>query len=129
MFNRKGQNIAEYSILIALVIAAAVAMQVYVKRGVQGRVADAVDHTGGTVGTDVGGSALTFSGKQFEPDYVDTSANVSSNRGLQENTSAGGIVNRTSVNETTTRAAGSYEKTTYNANTATPVPETPQQNP
>ncbi|MDP3142571.1 MAG: hypothetical protein Q8N14_01305 [Candidatus Omnitrophota bacterium] len=37
----KGQSTAEYAILIGLVIAAAVAMQIYVKRGLQGRVHDA----------------------------------------------------------------------------------------
>ena len=42
-FNRKSraQSTAEYAILIGLVIAAAVAMQVYVKRGIQARVHDA----------------------------------------------------------------------------------------
>ena len=40
--NRKGQNTAEYAILIALVIAAAMAIQTYVKRGLQARVRDAV---------------------------------------------------------------------------------------
>jgi len=42
-FNKKGQNTAEYAILIALVIAAAVAMQTYVKRSMQGGVKFAVD--------------------------------------------------------------------------------------
>ena len=40
MLNKKGQNTAEYAILIALVIAAAVGMQTYVKRGLQARVHD-----------------------------------------------------------------------------------------
>lgn len=35
-FNKKGQSTAEYAILIALVIGAALAMQIYVKRGMQG---------------------------------------------------------------------------------------------
>ena len=35
--NKKGQNIAEYAILIALVIAAAIGIQTYVKRGLQAR--------------------------------------------------------------------------------------------
>ncbi len=43
--DKKGQNTAEYAILIALVIAAAVAMQTYVKRGMQGRVHDAVEYS------------------------------------------------------------------------------------
>ena len=41
--NKKGQNIAEYSILIALVIAVVIGMQTYVKRGIQGRVKDGAD--------------------------------------------------------------------------------------
>lgn len=36
LFNKKGQSTAEYAIVIALVIGAALAMQVYVKRGMQG---------------------------------------------------------------------------------------------
>ena len=39
--NKKGQNTAEYAILIGLVVAAVIAMQTYVKRGVQGRMHDA----------------------------------------------------------------------------------------
>ena len=39
----KGQSTAEYAIVIGLVIAAAVAMQVYVKRGLQGKIKDATD--------------------------------------------------------------------------------------
>ncbi len=33
--NKKGQNTAEYAVLIALVVAAGIAMQTYVKRGMQ----------------------------------------------------------------------------------------------
>lgn len=40
MLNRKGQNTAEYAILIALVIAVAVGTQTYVKRGLQARMRD-----------------------------------------------------------------------------------------
>ena len=43
--NRKGQNTAEYAILIGLVVASAVAMQTLVKRSVQGKVKDVVDAT------------------------------------------------------------------------------------
>jgi len=41
--NKKGQNAAEYAILIALVIAAAIGIQTYVKRGFQGRLKDESD--------------------------------------------------------------------------------------
>ncbi len=43
MLIKKAQNTAEYAILIALVVAAAIGMQNYVKRGWQGRVADTSD--------------------------------------------------------------------------------------
>jgi len=109
MFNRKGQNIAEYSILIALVIAAAVAMQVYVKRGIQGRMKDAVDHRPDvSLGDDAG--TITFKTGQYEPYYTESNATVTSNRSYQENIGARGTTNRTGLNETTTRETGATEK-------------------
>ena len=117
MLNRKGQNIAEYSILIALVIAAAVAMQTYVKRGLQGRIADAVDHTG--EGAEVGGSTLTFSGQQYEPYYIDSSGNVVSDRKYGEALGARGETTKTIIGEEETRReAGAYEKAKWESETA-----------
>jgi len=112
MLNRKGQNIAEYSILIALVIAAAVAMQTYVKRGIQGRIADVVDHapaidTAGAGNTTV---TLNFNTKQYEPYYLDSQADVGANRVYNETWATRGGVGRTGINETSTRGTGSYEK-------------------
>lgn len=46
MFFRRGQSILEYVILITIVIAALITMQVYIKRGVQGRWKSAVDDLG-----------------------------------------------------------------------------------
>jgi hypothetical protein len=107
MFNRKGQNVVEYSILIALVVGAAIAMQTYVKRGMQGRVKDAVDHTG-SVG-EVGGSALTFTGKQYEPYYQESAGDVKTNRTLNEDIKKEGEVARTGISEETRRSIGAYE--------------------
>ncbi len=42
--NRKAQSTAEYAIVIALVIGAVMAMQVYVRRGLQGRMKGSVDN-------------------------------------------------------------------------------------
>lgn len=61
--NKKAQNTAEYAILIALVIAAAMAIQTYVKRGLQGRVHDAV----AKYATDT--STIGTTG-QYEPYYL-----------------------------------------------------------
>ena len=109
MLNRKGQNIAEYSILIALVIAAAVAMQVYVKRGLQGRVKETVDHTG-NVG-DVGGTALNLSGSQYEPYYVDTDVKRATESEVSEAAGARGETKRTIIQEKETKTG--TEKITY----------------
>lgn len=107
MFKRKGQNVAEYSILIALVVGAAVAMQVYVKRGLQARVKDAVDYTGNTTA-----SGLTFKTKQYEPYYQDSKMDVNSQRSYQDKVAADGALDRSAISETTTRQASSYETTT-----------------
>ena len=111
MLNRKGQNIAEYSILIALVIAAAVAMQVYVRRGIQGRVADAVDHAPAT--DDVGGAPIQFTTKQYEPYYTENSGDVSSQRTYNENLGNRGETSKTAVVEETRRLGGATEKQVY----------------
>jgi hypothetical protein len=74
-FNRKSkaQSTAEYAILIGLVIAAAVAMQVYVKRGLQARVHDASQLlVGQSNALDLGGTAEY----QYEPYYLNSSFNV-----------------------------------------------------
>jgi len=44
--NRRGQSTLEYAVLIAVVVGALLAIQVYVKRGVQGRFKQAADDIG-----------------------------------------------------------------------------------
>lgn len=116
MLNRKGQNTAEYAIVIALVIAAATAMQVYVRRAIQGRVADAVDHAPAT--DNVAGAAIQFTTKQYEPYYTDSSADVASHRNYQESLGARGETGHTGYDEGTTRRAGSYEAQRWGSETA-----------
>lgn len=43
---RKGQSTVEYAILIIIIIGALISIQVYFKRGVQGRVKDSADNIG-----------------------------------------------------------------------------------
>lgn len=70
---RRGQNTAEYAILIGLVVAAALGIQTYVKRGLQGRMKDAGDAyydtvTGSSDWTLVSNAAaVVWTTKQFEP--------------------------------------------------------------
>ncbi|MDD5166730.1 MAG: hypothetical protein PHQ57_05015 [Candidatus Omnitrophica bacterium] len=63
-YSHRGQNTAEYAIVIALIIGAVVAMQVYVKRGLQGRMKDATDY----VATETSQIGAT---KQYEPYYAE----------------------------------------------------------
>jgi len=116
MLKRKGQNIAEYSILIALVIAAAVAMQTYIRRGVQGRMADAVDHAPDT--DLIAGQPIQFTSKQYEPYYRDSSHEIESTRELEEDWVERGGISRDNLEEETTRASGSYDQDHYQGTVA-----------
>jgi hypothetical protein len=86
---RKGQSTAEYAIVIGLVIAAAVAMQIYVKRGIQGKVRDAVD--------------TTLAAKQYEPYYLESDLTNTRKESTTANTTAGGGVNRLINNDEANR--------------------------
>jgi uncharacterized protein (UPF0333 family) len=44
--NKKGQNTLEYAIIIAVIVAALIAMQSYIKRGIQGRMKASTDDIG-----------------------------------------------------------------------------------
>jgi hypothetical protein len=116
MLNRKGQNIAEYSILIALVVAAAVAMQVYVRRGLQGRVADAVDHAPAANLGDAG--TVDFATKQYEPYYSKSAADVDTKRDYQEQLTERGQTGRTGVTEESRKKTGAYDTQEWQGNVA-----------
>ena len=104
--NKTAQTTAEYAVLIALVIGAVVAMQVYVRRGINGRIQEVVDHTG--QGGDVGGTTLQFSGKQVEPYYLSSTSQTSQSSTNNEILSEGSAVNRTESNETTATQTQTY---------------------
>lgn len=65
--NKKAQNTAEYALLIALVIAAAIAMQTYIQRSMQGGIRFAVDKL------KKGGVNATG---QYEPYYLQSDYNT-----------------------------------------------------
>lgn len=70
---RRGQNTAEYAILIGLVIAAAVAMQLYVKRGLQARAKGGIEYLANRTPelNPVGGQKF-----QYEPYYANSAYEV-----------------------------------------------------
>jgi len=69
-----GQSTAEYAIILAVVIGAAVAMQVYVKRGLQAKQKGAVDVFTGLQGnfTEEGKTATFGKLSQYEPYYAES---------------------------------------------------------
>ena len=102
----RGQSTAEYAIVIALVLGAAIAMQTFVRRTIQGRVADGASPVPFVTLTNVGAHpALAGNNTLFEPGYAASISNANTN--LTANASlAGGT-------------AGSATNVTYNASTIT----------
>ena len=86
---RKGQSTAEYAIVIGLVIGAAVAMQIYVKRSLQAKVKDAVDYNDPEA-TKLG----MFTTGQYEPQYMTSTMTSTRDASTSETTAAGGGVTR-----------------------------------
>ena len=68
--NKKGQNTAEYAILISLVVASIVAMQTYVQRALNARTRDASTYL-----TNIGGNVIGATA-QYEPYYQNTDYRV-----------------------------------------------------
>jgi len=99
---KKAQTTAEYAILIGLVVGAIVAMQVYVRRGLQGRIKDVVDHVG--VGGDVGGSEFNFSGRQYEPYYLSSERTTTQTSTDTEAMEEGGVYTKSTDRETEVEA-------------------------
>ncbi|MBN2097045.1 MAG: hypothetical protein JW714_01050 [Candidatus Omnitrophica bacterium] len=125
LLNRKGQSTAEHAIVIALVIAAALAMQTYVKRGMQGRVASASDRFTARI-RDAEWSSVFGTGQtgpaaglqwQWEPDQLNSYSTrivIGGDDGTktEETMSKGGQVTR-DITEKTNQAAGDYRQYDY----------------
>jgi hypothetical protein len=101
MTRAKGQSLAEYAILLAVVVGATVAMQVYNRRTIQAQ----YKQVGDKVAADIAISlALPAGGvKQYEPYYASSNYTVGQARTATERTSFGGILTRSDIDETTTR--------------------------
>ena len=103
--NRKGQNTAEYAILIALVVGGVIAMQTYAQRALQGRLRDAsVMYRDST--TELGNTL------QYEPYYTNTVSNMD-----KQSTSTDTYFDQTRRNQNIKRSS-STDTTEYLAPTA-----------
>jgi hypothetical protein len=96
----KGQSTAEYAIVIGLVIAAAVAMQIYVKRGLQGKIKDAVNYRD----TD---DDITGTTGQYEPYYQTSDMTSKRESSETSSTEEGGSVTRATDKDTSSRTGTS----------------------
>ncbi len=100
--SKRGQNTAEYAILIGVIVAAAIAMQIYVRRGMQARVKEAVDWT--TTSDEQSGTGINiFEQKQYEPYYLATNYVTTQTGAVSEQQQAGGGVIRDSQSDVTQR--------------------------
>lgn len=98
--SRRGQNTAEYAILIGVIVAAAIAMQIYIRRGMQARIKDTVDFTM-TADDDVGGAIFNNTTRQYEPYYMSTNFTTVQNGTSSEALQVGGGIVRNAISETT----------------------------
>ena len=116
--NRRGQSVAEYAILFAVVIAAFAAMQTYAARGLKARVRSGTDALTGISATitsanaGTGGDLLsaTFASRsQYEPYYLETFGKTYQENVEQEHMGSGKIV-KEKVSDVTARAAGAFQR-------------------
>ncbi|MCX5697931.1 MAG: hypothetical protein NTU54_08220 [Candidatus Omnitrophica bacterium] len=101
--NKRAQTTAEYAILIAIVVGAVVAMQVYIRRGMQERIKNVVDHVGIKADANeqpIGESNFGFTGRQYEPYYTSSSSLSGRQSSEQEVLGGKGEVGRGSGEQT-----------------------------
>ncbi|MFA5059286.1 MAG: hypothetical protein WC676_01485 [Candidatus Omnitrophota bacterium] len=104
---KRGQNTAEYAILIALVVGAVIAMQVYAKRALQARVYDATQYMADNT-SELGTTT------QFEPTQLtsafDVSRNSESSVVMNEAESGIGMTSNSDIQ----RLEGGFQEYQYN---------------
>ncbi len=107
--NKRGQSILEYAVLISIVLAAAIGMQTYVKRGLQGRYKAVTDN----LVTGAGGNnevAQLAGPRQYEPYYAESSFRTTTTQESTEAYGQGGVVTRDIVNDRRTRDQGDFQQ-------------------
>ncbi|MFH0876835.1 MAG: hypothetical protein V1863_01245 [Candidatus Omnitrophota bacterium] len=111
--SKKGQNTAEYAILIGVIVAAAIAMQIYLRRGMQARMKGAIDYTM-TADEDAGVGVEIFNQSQYEPYYLQTNFETTQSGQVAEMHQPGGSIARESIQDVTQRT-GNQVYTNYEA--------------
>jgi len=99
----KGQSTVEYAIILGVVVTGLIAMQTYVKRGLQARYHDGTEFLANQ--TDAIGN-LT----QYEPYYLDSDYTTTQNKRGTDTVNERGNTTRTIGIENRTRDARGYEQ-------------------
>jgi len=116
--NRKAQSTGEYAIIIGLVVGVLIAMQTYVRRGIQARSKDATDSYVASVGADTYWSQITSTQADLESQYEHNklsskrTSSVLDGTETTEKMTAGGEMSR-DITEITTRGEGDYHRIDY----------------
>jgi len=108
-----GQSTAEYVVILGVVVSVVVAMQVYVKRGLQGRIKQATDYVDNAKDEVTGDSWVPSFTKeaQYEPYYATSSVTREQDKKLRKTMEAGGKVTRAVQSEIAIEEAGGYHET------------------
>ena len=104
MRNRRGQSVAEYGIVLGLVVAAVVGMQVYVNRSFKAKIKDSTDHAVSGIDTVTGRST-----KQYEPDYTHTDYNVTQDQKNEQTVATTGITSTLKTDKTSRTGSSTTE--------------------
>ena len=107
----RGQTVAEYAVLLSLVIAAAVAMQIYVKRGLQARIKKGTDtftSVTGTIDSSTGTTVPFEALDQYEPYYQESQYDRYQENVEQEHMGGGKII-KEKASDITAAGTGGHE--------------------
>lgn len=96
---QKGQGLAEYALIFSIVVAALLAMQTYIKRGLQGKYKDAADEIIFSLRETKGDLNLPL---QYEPYYTSSKISATASQSRTAKESSGGS-KETTINDTFTR--------------------------
>lgn len=102
--SQKGQNTAEYALLIALVVAGVIAMQTYAQRSLQARMRDASQYM--TNQTNAMGTMA-----QYEPYYLQSNYTITRDSEENKRLGTGLVAQDASTNRT--RAGGGFQESSY----------------
>lgn len=107
--HRKGQSTVEYAIVLGVIVAALIAMQTYVKRGLQAKYHDGTRFLTAELNSVNGFGNAPYQLTQYEPYYSTSSLDTWSNSAMTESVGGRGFTNNTGVAQNTSRAAGGFQ--------------------